>query len=85
MPGSYCEDYENDGIDDSPPEEGDDWTIWDYHAAEEWEGEQDEERWACQFGDACLMPGDHMASECHTVEMMEQQEDSVTTQAGDGR
>jgi hypothetical protein len=30
------------------------------------------EREECQFPGRCLMPGDHLSSECHTVEMVEQ-------------
>lgn len=39
---------------------------------DEIDGEDDREsdKWECQFPGECLMPGDHMASECHTVEMI---------------
>lgn len=48
-----------------------------------WEGyfdddpvETDElDEWGCLFGDKCLMPGEHLKKECHTAEMMEQDND----------
>jgi hypothetical protein len=33
-----------------------------------------EHEWGCCFPDRCLMPGEHMKSECHDVEMVEAQE-----------
>lgn len=50
--------------------------------SDEWEEEEDFsdddfvetdelDEWGCLFGDRCLMPGEHMKKECHTVEMME--------------
>lgn len=44
---------------------------------EDWISGDDEydrqERWTCLFGADCCMPGEHMASECHTAEMYEQE------------
>jgi hypothetical protein len=31
------------------------------------------DEWGCIFGDKCLMPGEHLKKECHTVEMIEQE------------
>jgi hypothetical protein len=33
--------------------------------------ERDENQIGCWFPDECLMPGEHMKSECHTAEMVE--------------
>ena len=32
---------------------------------------KDDNKEGCQFPGRCIMPGPHLASECHTVEMME--------------
>ena len=32
-----------------------------------------DEKWTCCFPGECLMAGEHMRSECHTVEMVRQQ------------
>lgn len=34
---------------------------------------RDEDKWTCCFPGECLMAGEHMRSECHTVEMVRQQ------------
>ena len=40
-----------------------------YRPEQEDERERPDTR--CQFPGACLMPGDHLSSECHTAEMLE--------------
>jgi hypothetical protein len=35
------------------------------------EEDDEREKWTCAFPERCLMPGEHMRSECHTVEMLE--------------
>lgn len=34
--------------------------------------EDDEDEWECQFPASCVMPGDHMRSECYTAQMAEE-------------
>ena len=58
---------------------------------EYWEGyfdddpvETDElDEWGCLFGDRCLMPGEHLKKDCHTVEMMEQPTGASKTEPAD--
>ena len=40
---------------------------------DEWHPEMSDD--GCCFPGECLMPGPHFRSECHTVEMIEAQED----------
>lgn len=37
--------------------------------------------WGCEFPDTCLMPGEHMRFECHTVEMVQAWEEEMHTNA----
>ncbi len=40
--------------------------------------DDDDDEWACEFGERCLMPGYfHRRDECHTVEMAEQWADEM--------
>lgn len=41
----------------------------------------EDEKWGCCLGEKCLMPGDHMKSECHTAEMVERFERSILADA----
>lgn len=42
-----------------------------------------EREWKCCFPGECLMPGPHMRSECHTVEMAEAFEVAAEAVSGD--
>lgn len=44
----------------------------------DYEGEPSEDEEGCCFPDECCMPGLHMKSECHTAEMIEDYEKSLT-------
>lgn len=44
---------------------------------EEEDRTDDEDAWECEFPDRCLMPGDHMRSECYTREMAEEWADEA--------
>lgn len=62
----------------------------EYHPPKEWEPENNDDEddfleddnndsIGCLFPDRCLMPGEHLTSECHTVEMLEDYEHSCNS------
>lgn len=46
--------------------------YWNDHSEDDPIETDDLDELGCLFGDRCLMPGEHLKKECHTVEMMEQ-------------
>lgn len=56
----------------------------DFDCEEDWFGfeleEDDQDRIGCLFPDRCVAQGLHFISDCHDVEMIEQQEEAMRCQ-----
>ncbi len=53
------------------PDDDDHETYDEYLDRQAEHEEAEAERWTCAFPGRCVMPGEHMSSECATAEMME--------------